>query len=200
MNAIVVKIGSSTLVDTDGLLREATLDRLARDLARLVRMGRRPVLVSSGAVAAGLGTLGLAGRPATLPMLQATSAVGQGLLFERYRSLLAPHGATPAQVLLTSADLERREPYLNARNLLAWNAGLPEAASSAWRASFTSSADFDHVRTRVSGSGFGGSGRPASFSIRSVSWSSTMRIAPTTQPAASGTRVQCLGCSQRSFQ
>lgn len=118
MRVVVAKLGSSTLVGPDGRIREEVLEGRVRDLVRVVRQGHRPVLVSSGAIALGLGPLGFTTRPSALPDLQAASAVGQGMLFRRYLDAFAPHGVTPAQVLLTSADLDRRTSYVNARNTL----------------------------------------------------------------------------------
>jgi glutamate 5-kinase len=118
VSIIVAKLGSSTLVDSTGQLREDVLAARVRDLVRLRRLGHRPILVSSGAIACGLGRLGFGERPTALPDLQAASAVGQGVLFQRYLALFSAHEVTPAQVLLTSADLEQRSSYLNARNTL----------------------------------------------------------------------------------
>ncbi|MFN8109991.1 MAG: glutamate 5-kinase [Thermoleophilia bacterium] len=115
---MVAKLGSSSLVDGDGGIRDELIDARLRDLERLRRLGHRPVLVSSGAIACGYRHLGFRERPTALPDLQAASAVWQGVLFRRYQELCAPLGITPAQVLLTSADLERRAGYLNARNTL----------------------------------------------------------------------------------
>lgn len=119
MSIIVVKIGSSTLVSPEGALRDDIIEARVRDLVRIRRRGLRPVLVSSGAVACGLGRLGITERPSALADLQAASAVGQGLLFQRYSELFTPRGVVPAQVLLTSADLAVRTSYLNARTTLA---------------------------------------------------------------------------------
>jgi len=119
VSVIVAKLGSSTLVDAAGQLRTDVLEARVRDLVRLRRQGHRPILVSSGAIACGLGRLGLGDRPTALPDLQAASAVGQGVLFQRYLESFTGHSVTPAQVLLTSADLEERSSYLNARNTLA---------------------------------------------------------------------------------
>ena len=119
MSVIVAKLGSSTLVDADGELRADVLEARVRDLVRLRRQGHRPILVSSGAIACGLGRLGIGDWPTALPDLQAASAVGQGVLFQRYLESFTAHSVTPAQVLLTSADLEERSSYLNARNTLA---------------------------------------------------------------------------------
>ncbi|MFN8123947.1 MAG: glutamate 5-kinase [Thermoleophilia bacterium] len=118
MSVLVAKLGSSTLVDGDGNLREELMEARVRDLVRVLRQGHRPVLVSSGAIACGLGRLGIRERPTALPDLQAASAVGQGVLFQRYLDLFGAHGVTPAQVLLTSSDLDRRASYVNARNTL----------------------------------------------------------------------------------
>ncbi|MDP4620963.1 MAG: glutamate 5-kinase, partial [Thermoleophilia bacterium] len=101
-----------------GTLREEILARRVADIAALRSRGLHPVLVSSGAIACGLGTLGFAARPEALPDLQAASAVGQGELFARYIGEFGRHGVVPGQVLLTSADLEHRASYLNARNTL----------------------------------------------------------------------------------
>jgi glutamate 5-kinase len=114
----VVKVGTSTLVDAQGAFRDDILDARVRDLVRIHRQGHQPVLVTSAAIACGLARLGYAERPTALPDLQAASAVGQGILFERYLQAFTSHGVVPAQVLLTSADLERRASYVNARNTL----------------------------------------------------------------------------------
>jgi glutamate 5-kinase len=118
VSVIVAKVGSSTLVDADGRLREDILAARVRDLVRLRRLGYRPVLVTSGAIACGLGRLGIRERPTALPDLQAASAVGQGVLFQRYLELFTAQDETPAQVLLTSEDLKRRGSYINARTTL----------------------------------------------------------------------------------
>ena len=118
MAVLVAKLGSSTLVDARGDLRDDVLEARVRDLVRLRRQGHHPVLVSSGAIACGLGRLGFSERPTALPDLQAASAVGQGVLFQRYSEAFAPHGVVPAQVLLTSSDLAARASYVNARSTL----------------------------------------------------------------------------------
>jgi len=118
MAILVAKLGSSTLVDGAGRLRDDILEARVRDLVRVRRQGHHPVLVTSGAIACGVGRLGLALRPSALPDLQAASAVGQGVLFQRYAAAFAPHEVVPAQVLLTSSDLAARASYLNARTTL----------------------------------------------------------------------------------
>lgn len=118
MSILVVKLGSSTLVAPDGQLRDEVLRARVADLARARQAGVRPVLVSSGAVASGLGRLGFRSRPTALADLQAASAVGQGVLFQRYAELFGGHDTVAAQVLLTSADVAARSSYLNARRAL----------------------------------------------------------------------------------
>lgn len=118
MAVVVVKLGSSTLVDDAGELRHEVLEARVRDLVRVRRQGHHPILVTSGAVACGLGRLGMRRRPTAVTDLQAASAVGQGVLFQRYAEAFAPHGVVPAQVLLTSGDLAGRTTYLNARAAL----------------------------------------------------------------------------------
>src|SRR5947199_10469260 len=89
---VVVKIGTSSLLDGRGLLDLPVVTRHLRDLVALDRAGVRPLLVSSGAIGAGCARLGYSARPATMPELQATAAVGQSLLMNTYNSLLAQEG------------------------------------------------------------------------------------------------------------
>ena len=117
-DTVVVKIGSTSLVGPSG---EPELDRLATlvgGLAELKAQGMKVVLVSSGAIAAGMHSLGFENRPADIPSLQAAAAVGQGRLFNSYARLLADRELTAAQVLLTRYDFMHRQQYLNARNTL----------------------------------------------------------------------------------
>lgn len=115
---VVVKVGSSTLTHANGRLHLERLDRLARQLTDLRSSGRDVILVSSGAVAAGLGRLGITHRPKTMPERQAAAAVGQGLLMQLYAKSFAEYDQIVAQVLLTREDLDHRLRYLNARNTL----------------------------------------------------------------------------------
>jgi glutamate 5-kinase len=114
----VVKVGSSSLRGEDGRLDRAQVGRLADELAAARSAGTRVVLVSSGAVAAGMGLLGIERRPADLPTLQACAAVGQGELIHEYQRHLVEHGLTSAQILLSQDDFVRRPRYLNARTTL----------------------------------------------------------------------------------
>jgi glutamate 5-kinase len=114
----VVKVGSSSLRGTDGRLDRTQITALAAQLASARSAGTQVVLVSSGAVAAGMGLLGLDRRPADLPTLQAAAAVGQGELIHAYQLELAQRGLTGAQILLSQDDFVRRGRYLNARTTL----------------------------------------------------------------------------------
>ncbi|MHB8859780.1 MAG: glutamate 5-kinase [Thermoleophilia bacterium] len=111
-------MGSNTLTDTSGRLRDDVLAGLVSQIATLAKAGNRVVVVSSGAISCGLGLIPIKGRLSETVELQAASAVGQGRLFHRYYRLFADEGVTAAQVLLTSYDIEGRSQYLNARNTL----------------------------------------------------------------------------------
>ncbi|MGE5550326.1 MAG: glutamate 5-kinase [Bacteroidota bacterium] len=113
---IVIKVGSSTLTHATGKLNLGRMETLARELADLANAGHRPILVTSGAVAAGRGRLGLATRPRSLPERQAVAAVGQGLLMQIYEKLFGEYSQVVAQVLLTRDDARDRRRYLNARH------------------------------------------------------------------------------------
>ena len=116
--AVVVKLGSSTLVDEGGRVRGERLDGLATDIAGLWRDDVRVCVVSSGAIALGLGHLQRAERPTRVPELQAAAAVGQALLQQAWNDALARAGARGAQVLLTEGDVRHRTSYVNARGTL----------------------------------------------------------------------------------
>jgi len=115
---IVVKVGTRVLTRRDGQLDEARIGQLAEQVHLAMASGRKVVLVSSGAVGAGMGRLGLKSRPTDLAHLQAVAAVGQSILVEAYERMLHPYDHHAAQVLLTAEDLEHRIRYLNARNTL----------------------------------------------------------------------------------
>lgn len=115
---LVIKIGSSSLTNSQGLLDELRMAALTKAIAALIEEGWQPVLVSSGAVAAGLGHLGWSRAHLTMPERQAAAAVGQGLLMEKYNELFIQQHIKVGQVLLTKEDLADRKRYLNARNTL----------------------------------------------------------------------------------
>jgi glutamate 5-kinase len=112
-NRTVVKVGSSSLT-TRGRLDPARLGNLVAALAARRAAGQQVVLVSSGAIAAGIAPLGLTARPRDLATQQAAASVGQLLLAERYAASFAQYGLTVGQVLLTADDLHRRANYRNA--------------------------------------------------------------------------------------
>ncbi len=113
----VVKVGSSSLT-SKGRIDPARLGALVDAVAARVQSGRQAVLVSSGAIAAGMGPLGRRTRPRDLATQQAAAAVGQLLLVEAYASAFAAHGLTVGQVLLTADDLHRRGHYRNAQRTM----------------------------------------------------------------------------------
>lgn len=115
---IVVKVGSSSLTHPTGKLNYDQLEKLVRQLADLENQGKEVILVSSGAVGAGLGKLGLKRRPKNMPEKQAIAAVGQGILMHMYEKFFAEYGVVVAQVLLTRDDISERKRFLNARNTL----------------------------------------------------------------------------------
>ncbi len=122
--AVVVKVGSSTLVDPRGRLRRARLDGIAADVAGAVEGGARVCVVSSGAIALGLGTLSRSERPTRVAELQAAAAIGQGVLMRAWQRALERHRLPAAQVLLTAAEVRQRASYVNVRatldTLLRW--------------------------------------------------------------------------------
>lgn len=115
---IVVKVGTNVLTGADGTLDPARLQSLADQVQRIRRGGRKVALVSSGAIGAGIGRLGLGKRPTDLRHLQACAAVGQSFLMRAYEECLASQGARTAQILLTASDFDSRTRYLNARNTI----------------------------------------------------------------------------------
>ena len=115
---VVVKVGSSSLTGADGRLDTARVDELARLLSGLQARGARVVLVTSGAIAAAIGPLGLRRRPRDLETQQAAAAVGQGLLVRAYSDAFAEHGVQVAQLLLTVEDVLRPSTYRNALNTI----------------------------------------------------------------------------------
>lgn len=115
---IVVKFGTGVLTDRHKQPDPAQLEQLVAQIAGQRKAGREIVLVTSGAVGAGMGALGYEKRPTELSALSACAAVGQSQLMTLYEKLFAAHGLRVAQVLLTHDDLEHHERHLNARNTL----------------------------------------------------------------------------------
>lgn len=115
---LVVKIGTSSLTQPDGLLALSTIAMLVETLSQLRRQGHRVVLVSSGAVGVGCARLGLTERPRTIALKQAVAAVGQGRLIRVYDDFFTSLQQPIAQVLLTRSDLVQRSSYLNIERTL----------------------------------------------------------------------------------
>ncbi len=115
---IVVKVGSALVTNNGAGLSADFIAECARQIAMLHQSGRQVLLVSSGAIAAGMQRLGWAKRPHAMHALQAAAAVGQMGLTQAYESVFAQHGLKSAQVLLTHDDLADRRRYLNARSTL----------------------------------------------------------------------------------
>lgn len=115
---IVVKVGSSSVTSRGGGLDAERVDALVDALGTRLRDGVDVVLVSSGAIATGLPTLGLTRRPRDLATQQAAASVGQGILLAHYTGAFARHGRTVGQVLLTAEDVTRRAHYRNAQRTL----------------------------------------------------------------------------------
>jgi len=115
---LVVKVGTRVLTGPDGLLDSARIEALGKQFDELLNSGRQVVLVSSGAVGAGMGRMGLRTRPQELAHLQAVAAIGQSCLIEAYERVLRAKNRHAAQLLLVADDLQDRTKYLNIRNTL----------------------------------------------------------------------------------
>jgi glutamate 5-kinase len=118
VSRIVVKLGTGVLTDPRKQLDPAQMGQLVAQMAEQRKAGREIVLITSGAVGAGMGVLGYEKRPSELAELQACAAVGQSRLMAAYEQLFAKYGLHVAQVLLTHDDLQHHERHLNARNTL----------------------------------------------------------------------------------
>jgi glutamate 5-kinase len=117
-HTVVIKVGTNVLTGADGMLAQQRVQSLADQVQRIRKLGRKVVLVSSGAIGAGVGRLGFAKRPSDLRHLQACAAVGQGFLMRAYQECLDAYGTQTAQMLLTAGDFDHRGRYLNARNTI----------------------------------------------------------------------------------
>ncbi|HMX42777.1 MAG TPA: glutamate 5-kinase [Elusimicrobiota bacterium] len=115
---LVVKVGTAILSRAEGGLNRARLRQLAEELSGLQKKNFAPLLVTSGAIGAGMDAFGWRVRPTALRDKQAAAAVGQVALMEAYKAAFAEFGVTVAQILLTRSDLEDRERYLNIRHTL----------------------------------------------------------------------------------
>jgi len=124
VHRIVLKIGSQVLTAKGKSLSQAVFDRLAREISATKKKGYEVVIVSSGAIAAGMSRLGFLEKPKTIPQKQAAAAIGQSALMWNYERAFTCYGEKVAQVLLTRDDLSNRRRYLNARNTLLTLLGL----------------------------------------------------------------------------
>lgn len=115
---VIAKVGTSSVTHADGTLNASMFTSLADQIARLRAGGHEVVLVSSGAVSAGVAALGLERRPADVGTLQALAAIGQSRLMERYNAVFAPHDLVTAQILLVPHDFGDRQQYLHARQTM----------------------------------------------------------------------------------
>ncbi len=115
---IIIKVGTNLLTGRDGTLNTARVRSLAGEILALKKDGCQVVLVSSGAIGAGMGRMGLSKRPDELRAKQALAAIGQPLLMHAYETVFAKLGITVAQVLLTRQDFDDRQRYINARNTM----------------------------------------------------------------------------------
>lgn len=115
---IVVKVGSGLLTSSSGGISKSFIESLCRQIATLKRKKVGVILVSSGAISAGMTALGLSQRPKERPLLQACATIGQPLLMNAYSRALAKHGLCTAQILLTGWDLDSRKIFSNTQATL----------------------------------------------------------------------------------
>lgn len=154
---VVVKVGTRVLTTPDGMLDRNRVDKLAAGLCHIADSGRQIIMVSSGAVGAGVGKLGLATRPTGLAQLQAVAAIGQTDLIQAYEAAFSTRNRHAAQILLTAADLKRRSGYLHVRNALTQIhafgsiAVVNENDSVAVAELMTTFGDNDHLAAHVAG-------------------------------------------------
>jgi glutamate 5-kinase len=115
---IVIKVGTSSLTDKNYRLDPHKVEKLAKEIVALKRRGKEVILVTSGAIGAGIGKLDLKQRPRDIKVLQATAAIGQSILMSTYDRFFTMYEETIAQILLTHEDFFNRQRYLNLRNTL----------------------------------------------------------------------------------
>ena len=115
---VVAKIGTASITDTKGAIERAAIAKLCDEVSDLRKQGHEVIVVSSGAVAAGVAAVGLSERPGDMPTLQAISAAGQSRLVEAYNQELGRHGLVGAQLLVGSMDFVMRNQYLHLRSTM----------------------------------------------------------------------------------
>ena len=121
---VIVKVGTSSLTHANGRINIDKMEVLVRQICNLANAGKEMILVSSGATAAGLPSLGFTSRPDDIALKQAAASVGQGILLHMYEKLFAEYGHTVGQILVTREDTVKRSHYLNLRNTLTALIGL----------------------------------------------------------------------------
>ena len=121
---VIVKVGTSSLTHANGRINIDKMEILVRQICNLANAGKEMILVSSGATAAGLPSLGFTSRPDDIALKQAAASVGQGILLHMYEKLFAEYGHTVGQILVTREDTVKRSHYLNLRNTLTALIGL----------------------------------------------------------------------------
>lgn len=121
---VVIKLGTSLITHKDGAINFEYMEKLTQVVSDLCERNLEIIIVSSGAIGAGLGSLHITKKPVTIPEKQATAAVGQGLLIQYYEKYFSNYDKTVAQILLTREDIVHRQRYINACNtihtLLEW--------------------------------------------------------------------------------
>jgi len=115
---IVVKVGTSSITTSQGKLDEEEMQKLASQIAAVTKQGNRVVLVTSGAITAGIAELGIPPKPNDIVFQQAAAATGQSVLMGKYRELFKAYGLKAAQILLTAEDLSNRASYVHTCNVL----------------------------------------------------------------------------------
>ncbi|HYA78448.1 MAG TPA: glutamate 5-kinase [Verrucomicrobiae bacterium] len=115
---MVVKVGTSCITTREGNLAEEEMQKLTGQIAASTKQGEKVILVTSGAVAAGIAELGIPPKPNDVVFQQAAAATGQGVLMTKYRELFKEHGLKVAQILLTAEDLSNRASYVHTCNVL----------------------------------------------------------------------------------
>jgi glutamate 5-kinase len=115
---VVAKIGTASITDAKGAIERSAIAKLCDEVGDLRKQGHEVIVVSSGAVAAGVAAVGLSERPADMPTLQAISAAGQSRLVQAYNQELGRHGLVGAQLLVSSMDFVTRNQYLHLRSTM----------------------------------------------------------------------------------
>ena len=115
---IVVKVGTRSLTNQNGVLDQKIMEKLVDQIAEGIKQGNKIVFVTSGAVAAGIAELGIPKKPNDIVFQQVSAATGQGIIMSTYRELFKKHGLKVAQILLTAEDLSNRAAYLHICDVL----------------------------------------------------------------------------------